>query len=137
MQTFFELEELHPTDREWTSRGGNGKGAGSLSLSGKFIWKPADDGDDNENDPNDAVPNDQEGDSKGGSDGKDENCQSIVYAKARAKASAVGPATNDGGKRLTGEETGPAYGHKCSVCMCSSGVGGVRGRGRRRGRAPE
>lgn len=49
MQKFFELEELHPADRDWTNRDGNGKGAGSLSVSGRFVWTPAaadDDGDD-------------------------------------------------------------------------------------------
>ena len=121
MQTFFELGELHPTDREWTSRGGNGKGAGSLSLSGKFIWKPADDDDDNENDPIDAVPNDREGGNKGGSDGKGGKGQSIVYSQTKAKASSVGPATNNGGKQLTGEDTGPAHGHM-AACACTQGA---------------
>lgn len=40
MQKFFELEELHSVDREWTNKCGNYKGAGALSVSGRFIWTP-------------------------------------------------------------------------------------------------
>ncbi|CAM9732984.1 unnamed protein product, partial [Hapterophycus canaliculatus] len=45
MQKFFELEELHPKDREWTNRGGNGEGAGTVSIAGTFVWTPVDDED--------------------------------------------------------------------------------------------
>ncbi|CAM9569071.1 unnamed protein product, partial [Laminaria digitata] len=99
MQKFFELEELHPGDRKWTSRDGNVKGAGSLSLSGKYIWNSADeDDDDNDNDSNDAVTNDKTGGDNGNTlSGSD----SSVYSKHKAKAAAVGPAVQ-GGKRLAG-----------------------------------
>ena len=84
-------------------------GAGSLSLSGKFIWKSADDDDDDDdNDPDDAVPSDKnEGDNggEGGTGGKDDNDDTIGYAKAKAKGSVVGPAAVKGGKPFTGEET--------------------------------
>lgn len=43
MLKFFELEELHPKDREWTNRGGNGKGKGAVSVSGTYVWTPSDD----------------------------------------------------------------------------------------------
>lgn len=114
MQKFFELEELHPADREWTNRDGNGKGAGSLSVSGKFVWTLAADTDD------DGTPNDKEGKEGGGKDegndkgksksngnhnGRDNGGSGIeggsgtkgssggyqLAAKSKAKASAVGP----------------------------------------------
>lgn len=49
MQKFFELEELHPKDREWTNRGGNGTGAGAVSISGTYVWTPADEDDGDSN----------------------------------------------------------------------------------------
>lgn len=44
MQAFFELEELHPSDREWTNR--DGPGSGAVSIMGKFVWTPSDEDDD-------------------------------------------------------------------------------------------
>ncbi|CAM9948860.1 unnamed protein product, partial [Ectocarpus sp. 4 AP-2014] len=44
MQAFFELEELHPSDREWTNR--EGPGSGAVSIAGKFVWTPSDEDDD-------------------------------------------------------------------------------------------
>lgn len=38
MQKFFELEELSPMDRNWTSKSGNGKGAGKLFIAGTYVW---------------------------------------------------------------------------------------------------
>lgn len=46
MQAFFELEELHPSDREWTNR--DGPGSGAVSIAGKFVWTPSDDDDDDD-----------------------------------------------------------------------------------------
>lgn len=122
MQKFFELDELHPADREWTNRDGNGKGGGSLSVSGKFVWTLAADAADD-----DGIPNDKEGKDGGGEDdrnykGKEEgNANDIgrdnddsgikggsgikdssggfnLAAKAKAKAAAVGPSAASVGK---------------------------------------
>lgn len=110
IQAFFELEELHPADREWTSSGGNDKGAGFLCLSGTFVWSPADDATDSavdanaNTDPEDAVPDDKERGACGGtggcggSGGSGDNIGLV-----KAKASAVGPAMDKAKKPLTGE----------------------------------
>lgn len=57
MQKFFELEELHPKDREWTNRSGNGRGAGAVSISGTYVWTPTDDDGDSEQTANNGVKN--------------------------------------------------------------------------------
>lgn len=49
MQKFFELEELDPKDREWTNRSGNGAGAGAVSISGRYVWTPTDEDDEEKN----------------------------------------------------------------------------------------
>lgn len=40
LQDFLELDEVCEKDRVWTNRDGNGKGCGSVSITGKFVWRP-------------------------------------------------------------------------------------------------
>lgn len=42
LQNFLELDEICEDDRVWTNRDGNGKGYGSVSITGKFVWTPDD-----------------------------------------------------------------------------------------------
>lgn len=39
LQNFLELDEVCENDRVWTNRDGNGKGCGSVFITGKFVWR--------------------------------------------------------------------------------------------------
>lgn len=114
MQTFFELDELHPADREWTNRDGNGKGAGSISASGRFVWTSSADDDKTDSDP--RTSSGQERSGNGGDktlDGSGDNrikAKTKTKVKRQPKAAAVAPSLAKEGRASEGEKRPGAIG---------------------------
>lgn len=96
MQTFFELDELQPVDREWTNKNGNGQGAGTLSASGTFVWASA--ANEKHNTEVTAV---KDSDTKA-VDARSDEADAAAPVHQKAKMAAVSAA--DGGGVVVGEE---------------------------------
>eukprot|EP00752_Nemacystus_decipiens_P009274 g8285.t1 len=97
MQKFFELEELHPADREWTNRGGNGTGAGAVSISGTYVWTPTvQEGEDTE----------EAGAASKANDSKARNTRT-VGPKAKKTAAVAGGEADGGGQAALGDKEQP------------------------------
>jgi len=101
MQKFFEMEELHPKERDWTNRSGNGDG--TVAISGTFVWTPADDDDADK----DQAPG-AKGDARGGAEGvKGGDAEGTLKVPPPPKMAAIAPVDNSKTDHtaIVGEET--------------------------------
>lgn len=118
MQKFFELEELHPKEREWTNRGGSGKGAGAVSISGTYVWTPAGDDDDGDK------AADAKGSKKKGVEGATQKEEGEVGGEKKAAKMAAVAGEDAAGEGTIPEACRP-YGGVLVTCLLFILSGGV------------